>query len=264
MKKFIISSITICFIIAIVFFVRNQISIQKSKVLTAKITAYPTDTPTPSPIAWKQSTVINLKNASIRISWAQVDPKDVILYSNLKEQKLSEEIWVNGNCKVLVNGGFYSKENTHLGLFVSNYSIVSKKIKSPLLNGFLWINDNNISIENNIPDINPRVAVQSGPLLMQDGNLLPLAINNDEPNRRIVAGTTPDNKLIFLAVYRDGSIYQGPLLGQLPEIISLFKKQTKINIINAINLDGGSASVFISNYDRLNELVHIGSYFCAK
>jgi hypothetical protein len=93
---------------------------------------------------------------------------------------------------------------------------------------------------------------------------LPLAIKNDEPNRRIVAATTDNNQLIFMVFYRDSSQFQGPMLGLLPELISMFTRQTGIDIVDAINLDGGSASVFISNYDRLNELAHIGSYFCIK
>lgn len=220
--------------------------------------------PTITPSAWKQSTVIDVEGIPVRISWAIADPEQVKLFSNLKEQEISEEIKIDKSCSILVNGGFYSKENAHLGLFISNYEAISNPIQSALFNGFLWIESDNASINSHLPDVNPRLALQSGPLLMQNGKPLLLDINNDEPNRRIVAAVTPDNKLIFLSAYYDGSKYQGPLLGQLPEIINLFKKQTGVDIVNAINLDGGSASVFISNYDRLNELTHIGSYFCVK
>lgn len=213
---------------------------------------------------WKQSIVIDIDKTPIRVSWAIVEPEKTKLYSNLREQKLSEEIWVDKNCQILVNGGFYSKNDTHLGLFVTNFETITPEIESPLLDGFLWIKSNNASIGNNAPEDKPRIAVQTGPLLMQNSKPLILKINNDEPERRIVAGTTPDNKLIFLAVYRDGSIYQGPLLGKLPEIINLFNIKTGTEIINAINLDGGSHSIFISSYDRLNELTRVGSYFCAK
>jgi uncharacterized protein YigE (DUF2233 family) len=260
MKRRIVVLILICAISTTVFlYFRNTIP-QKSSSNTVLSAA---GTPTPSPASWRQSIVINEAGTQIRISWTVVDPDEVELHDNLKEQKLSEEIKTDKNCQVLVNGGFYSKENTHLGLFVTNSEIISPEITSPLLNGFLTIKSDNISISNNFNDDNERISLQSGPLLIQNNNPLLLKIHNDEPNRRIVAGVT-DNKLIFLVVYRDGSIYQGPLLGQLPEILSLFIKQTGINISDAINLDGGSASVFISNYDRLDELTHIGSYFCIK
>lgn len=67
-----------------------------------------------------------------------------------------------------------------------------------------------------------------------------------------------------MVFYREQSELEGPMLGKLPEFIETFKKQTGIGIIDAINLDGGSASVFISNYDLLREFATIGSYFCAK
>lgn len=221
--------------------------------------------PSPTPHIWKQSAVINFNNAPIRISWAIVEPKDVELYSNLQDQKLSEEIKVNRSCSTLVNGGFYSKENTHLGLFIANFETISQPIQSALLNGYLWIDSNNIAIiDTNSPKITPRVGLQSGPIIISNSIPLALSINNDSLNRRIVAATTANNQLYFLVVYRDGSEYQGPLLGDLPKIVDLFAKKNNINIQNAINLDGGSASVFISNYDRLVELSHIGSYFCIK
>lgn len=164
-----------------------------------------------------------------------------------------------------MNGGFYSKQNTHLGLFVSNFETISRFSQNSLLNGFLSIDSaDKITISADLPSATPRLGLQSGPLITRNGESLNLSINNDEPNRRIAAGTTRDNKLIFLVFYRDSAEFEGPLLGKLPEIINLFKKQTGIDIVDAINLDGGSASVFVSNYDLLRELTMIGSYFCIK
>jgi len=251
----------LCIAGIIVFFVKNQ-NKENVNVLPAT-TVNATSTPTPT-IALKQSIVLDIEGIPIRISWQIVNPEEVELYSNLKVQQLSEQIKVDKSCSVLINGGFYSKENTHLGLFTSNYDIISQSIQSATHNGFLWIDSNNVSIGNNPPDANVRIAIQSGPLLLKDGEPLLLKINNDEPSRRIVAGITNDNKLIFLALYRDSAEYEGPKLGLLPEIISLFRKQTNINVVDAINLDGGSASIFITNYVRLNELAHIGSYFCVR
>jgi uncharacterized protein YigE (DUF2233 family) len=260
MKKFIFIFFAILILSTIAFFYHSKTA--SSKIISDNVLSA-VDTPTASPNPWKQSIIIKGADFPVRISWAIVNLNEVELYDNLKEQKLSEEIKLDKNCQILVNGGFYSKENTHLGLFITNSEIISYKIISPLLNGFLTIKSNNVSIDDNFKDINPRIGLQSGPLLIRNNKTLLLKINNDEPNRRIVVGVT-DNKLIFLAVYKDGSIYQGPLLGQLPGILGLFEKQTGIYITDAINLDGGSASVFISNYDRLNELAHIGSYFCIK
>jgi len=223
------------------------------------------ETPTPTPHIWKQSIVLTINKVGIRISWAIVNPQEVELYSNLKEQKLSEEIKVDKSCQVLVNGGFYSKEDTYLGLFVSNFTTISKAIQSATLNGFLTIDSaDKLIISADLPNNSLRLGLQSGPILILNGKPLTLSIKNDEPNRRIVAGATSDDKLIFLVFYRDSSQFEGPLLEELPEMIKLFEKQTGIDILDAINLDGGSASIFISNYDRLNELAHVGNYFCIK
>jgi len=245
----------------IIFFVKNQ-NKENVNVLPAT-TVNVTSVPAPT-IALKQSVIIDVEKIPIRISWTIVDPEDVELYSNLKAEQLSEQIKVDKSCQMLINGGFYSKENTHLGLFISNFETIFKSIQSATHNGFLWIDGNNVSIGSSIPDVNPRIAIQSGPLLFKDGEPLLLKINNDEPSRRIVAAKTSNNKLLFLAFYRDSAEYEGPLLKQLPEIINSFKKQTNIEITDAINLDGGKHSVFITNYVRLNELEHIGSYFCAN
>ena len=249
------------FIVGIAIFLLNKQN-KNNNVLPAAVVDI-TSTPTSTP-ALKQSILLNIEGTPTRISWIIVNPEQVELYSNLKDEYLSEQIKVDKSCQILVNGGFYSTENIHLGLFISNFETISQSTKSPTRNGFLWINDNNISIANSFPDINPRIALQTGPLLVKNDEALSLAINNDEPSRRIVAGITDDNKLIFLAFYRDSAEYEGPLLGQLPKAINLLEKQTGINILDAINLDGGKHSVFISNYVRLNELEHIGSYFCVK
>jgi uncharacterized protein YigE (DUF2233 family) len=261
MKRLLIFLGIFCIVSVIFFFVKNLKPIDESNVLPANTVA---STPIPTPVAIKQSIVLDIDNAPIRISWAVANPEEVELYSNLKEQKLSEEIKVNKSCQILVNGGFYSTENTHLGLFVSNFKVISPELNSPLLNGFLWIDGNKVVIGSSSPNINPRIAIQSGPLIMQNRLLSTLEIKNDEPARRIVAGTTSNNELIFLVIYRDGSIYQGPLLGQLPKIIELFNKKAEIDIVNAINLDGGDHSIFISSFDRLDELGHAGSYFCVR
>lgn len=259
MKKWIFVFLIIILILAGFFYWRRA-TLKSDKVLSA----VEAPTPIPSPRIWKQSTVIDVDRIPIRISWAIAQPKDVELYSNLKEQKLSEEIKVNKSCSVLVSGGFYFPDLTHLGLLVSNFEVTSQAMLSATFNGFLSIDSTDkVFISLDHPN-NPRLGLQSGPILMLNKKTQILSIKNDETSRRIVAATTADNQLYFLAVYQDGSEYLGPLLGNLPEIIDLFAKRNNIEITDAINLDGGSASVFISNYDRINELAHVGSYFCIK
>lgn len=219
---------------------------------------------TPTSTIKKQSIIFDFKEIPIRISWATAQPEQVELYSNLQAKETSEKIKSERNCRTLVNGGFYSKTNTHLGLFVSNFEVLSNTLQSPLLNGFLSIKFKDIVINSLKPNSDARIALQSGPLLVQNNKPLILSINNDQPDRRIVAATNYHNDLIFLAIYRYNSDFQGPLLQDLPQIIELFKKQTGISITDAINLDGGSASAFITAFEYISELSLIGSYFCAK
>lgn len=212
----------------------------------------------------KQSLVINSEQIPIRISWILAQPGRVGLYSNLQAKQTSTTIKSQKNCKALINGGFYSTTNTHLGLIISNFETISSPIQSSLLNGFLWITSKNAIISSSLPPNAVRAAIQSGPLLMQEGKPLLLTIKQDKQDRRMVAATTSDKELIFLAIYGDKSELQGPLLGQLPDIIKLFKQKTNMDIVDAINLDGGSASAFITDFESLSELSMIGSYFCAK
>ena len=261
MKKWFFISVAILFLTLAGFIYLKRIVLKKlpsNHVLSAVVI------PTSLPVILKQSTVINVSGVLTRVSWAIVNPEDAELYSNLKDQHLSEQIKADRNCRILVNGGFYSKEDTNLGLLIADSEVISPFSKNTTRNGILAIAGNHVSIGNDLTVKNPRIGLQSGPLLMQNGQPLTLKINNDEPNRRIVAGTTRDNKLIFLAFYSDESDLEGLLLGLMPEAVDLFKKQTGINITDAINLDGGSASVFITDYVVLRELNHVGSYFCIR
>lgn len=253
-KRSFVIIIVILLITTSIFFLKNRTPLQTQSVSVI------TNTPTPS--AKKQSIEFYFKGMPIRISWAAAKPEQVNLFSNLQTKQTAEQIKSQKNCKILVNGGFYSKANTHLGLVISNNELLSETLQSQLFNGFLSITSENVMINSASSDAFPRIAIQSGPLLMQSGKLLILAINNDQADRRIVAATNDSNRLIFLVVYRQNSELQGPLLQDLPEIIDLFIKQTGINIIDAINLDGGSASAFITDFESLTEISTIGSYFC--
>lgn len=230
---------------------------------TTPIISTPPPTPKLSELN-KQSVVIEIEELPMRISWIKVDPKNLDLHSNLQEKLTSTAIRAQRNCQALVNGGFYSKENKHLGLLISNYETFSKTLKSSLFNGFFSVDENGTNISNSPPANNSRLAIQSGPILIYNNESRILTINNDEPARRIVAATTNDTQVLFLVIHRDGSELQGPYLTQVPNLLLAFKNKTGININNAINLDGGSASVFITDSVYLPEVTQIGSYFCTK
>lgn len=238
-----------------------NISLNK-KTINPNINLPKTQNPNLSPK--KQSVLIDIDRNPIHVSWVFVKPNKIELFSNLENKETSEKIKSDKNCKILINGGFYSKENTHLGLFISNYETISKSIQNNLLNGYLYVNSQNAIISSFSPPLNVRLALQSGPILTKNSNPLLLKINNDYPARRMTAGITNSKELIFLTFYRDKSLFEGPLLGDLPKTLDFFTKQTGIDIADAINLDGGSASSFLTEFESLPELSQIGSYFCGR
>ena len=221
--------------------------------------------PTAISLPKKQSIVFDFKESPVRVSWAVANPQQIGLYSNLKNKKDSQKIKQEKNCKALVNGGFYSKENTHLGLFVSNFQTISQSIRSSLLNSFFWIdNDQKPVMSFDPPQSLPRLALQSGPMLIQKGKPLNLSIINDQNDRRSAITVTKSGQVIFLVIYLDKEEFQGPFLKDLPEALSIFFDKAEIEAVDAINLDGGNASAFLSEFESINEFSQIGSYFCVK
>jgi uncharacterized protein YigE (DUF2233 family) len=167
------------------------------------------------------------------------------------------------NCVSAVNGGFYDKQNRPLGYFQSNGKTFTPKIDSDLLNGFLWENASGSAvISRELPNTTVIFALQTGPMLMFDEKTLLLSINNDSRARRMVAGKNMYNQLVFFTVYNGDSVYDGPLLTDLPSVIQAIGTKENLNIAEAINLDGGSASAFYSGDTRLSELTPVGSLVC--
>ena len=76
--------------------------------------------------------------------------------------------------------------------------------------------------------------------------------------------TTKEGKVIFIVAYTKGNPLSGPRLTELPEIIDELSKNAKLDIVDALNLDGGSHSAFLTKSFQLTEISTIGSYFCTE
>lgn len=193
------------------------------------------------------------------------DGDQVTLLPNFEKKEIARQLYNDNGCKVLVNAGFYSKENTPIGLFVSEHKEIGKFQTNRLFNGILSVNDMETPrITRNVPTDRLRLAVQTGPVLIENAQAQTLNINNDSPARRMVALVNGENKIAFLSVYDEESTFQGPKLADLPKILEDFEKETGIEIADAINLDGGTASALISNDYWVNEVSPIGSFFCIR
>jgi len=257
MKKLLIYIIFLL-IIALLYFLYDQ---QSTSVSMFSIP------PSPSPslrsaIADQFDTIV-FNHQAYHYTLTTIDsPDNLILLPNYQSQVPSQELINTYHCKILVNAGFYDKQDQPLGWLVSQNKTISPAIKSNLFNGFLWSKNQQIRITADQPDQPVDFGLQSGPLLILNNQPLPLKINNDQPRRRIIASISDNNKLIFLALVSQDSIFSGPLLEDTPSIVSLLSRKLNLNLISSINLDGGSASTFYTSDLHLKEYLPIGSFFC--
>lgn len=209
---------------------------------------------------------INFKNQNIKIDWFEVkDLTKLVLIPNFKEKKTTFEVKENENCELLTNGGFYTPESSPSGLFTSEGKALKRFQKNSTFNAVFSVNDfETPRITRFEPQDRLRIALQTGPLLIENSEILKINMLRDKNARRMIAATTGANAAIFLAVYDKSFEYSGPLLADLPEILGEFQKETGIVLADALNLDGGSASAFFANEISLQEISPVGSFFCAS
>lgn len=189
-------------------------------------------------------------------------PENLTLLSNFTKPKDAQTLQSDYGCTSVINGGFYDKSNKPLGYFQSGDKVLGQRLESALFNGFVWAASGSAVISTELPRNTFDFALQTGPMLLFNGEMLSLAINNDSSARRMVAAK--NDELIFLTVYDRDSVFDGPLLEDLPEIIKAISEKERLDISEAINLDGGSASVFYNEETSLSELTPVGSIFCLK
>lgn len=192
--------------------------------------------------------------------YGQVSVTDVSrlrLFSNLVEQKSGAELAAAKNCEFLVNAGFYDTNNRHLGWFFSGGEELSPRQINRLFDGFLSVASGAAEI-GFAPQSAADFGLQSGPVLVFDGKPLKLSIKDDQPRRRVVAALTQDKQLIFLVILSNQSDYSGPLLADTPRLVLAINR----DIVSAVNLDGGSASAFITPEVNLPEYQPLGGFFC--
>lgn len=187
----------------------------------------------------------------------------ITLHSNLENRKPAYELVIEQTCSSLVNAGFYTKEQTHTALFISDYEEIQKEKSSLLFDSFLTINDfETARITRDVPKDRLRLALQSGPMLKENAETIELSIRNDKNARRMVAATDGNNIVYFIAFYKADSVFSGPLLSDLPYIIEELENVSELRFADALNLDGGTASAMYSGEFNLPEASYIGGYFC--
>ena len=206
-----------------------------------------------------------LKVSNYKVYVAMVDSKNIFLEPNFERKEVANNLFSEDDCKVLINGGFYSEKHLPIGLFISNYEILGKYQTNNLFNGIFSIND---MATPRITEETPKdpliYAIQTGPILIANNSISKLSLARDKNARRMVAAVTGKNELYFMAIFDPDNTFYGPRLMDLPTIISEIEDKAQIDFADAINLDGGSASAFYANDIKLSESSPIGSYFCEK
>lgn len=190
---------------------------------------------------------------------------NITLVPNFSKKLDTKSLFDDNNCTHAINGGFYDTVGLPLGYFQVGDTIYGRQIDSDLVNGFLWADASGAAvISSELPRLSFRFAMQTGPVLMFDGRAMPLAINNDAHARRSIAAKSIDNSTVFLTIYDENSVFEGPLLASLPAWVQAISTKEHLGIADAINLDGGSASFYRSGDVNLSELSPTGSAICVK
>ena len=185
------------------------------------------------------------------------DLSSLQLFSNLNGRQSAINLKQKHQCQVLTSAGFYDTKNQHLGWFQVNGRELSPRQNNHLFDGYLSIVFGRAELAFQ-PRLEAEYGLQSGPMLVFDAKPLKLTIKDDQPRRRVVAALTDTNQLIFMVILSPDSNYAGPLLAETPKLVLGINPKIK----TAINLDGGSASAFISRDITLKEYSPIGGYFC--
>lgn len=211
----------------------------------AWITAWlnPLPSPLPSPMPKPEFALVEIDRQT-----------NLRLVANFDQPQRSEELKWESGCQVLINAGFYTPERKPIGWWESEGVILGNVVENELFNGFIYGNNQGTNIAKQKPTASVTWGVQSGPILIWDEKLISLKIRNDQLARRMVMGIN-DQSLVFLGV-------EQALLAKLPQVVESLAQQKGIKLTRAINLDGGSASAFISPDILWTEINPIGSFLC--
>lgn len=217
-------------------------------------------TPTPSTT---QTQTVTVNGETMGYAYIVSKPQQVSLIPNFTQKKTSSELMEEYSCVAGINGGFYDTNDQPLGLFISHGTTLRDTVTNALINGFVGVDGNTAFISHEAP-INADFALQTGPRLITSGTPHRLQLASDEHARRMIVALTTDNILVFIALYQPDSVFDGPLLADVPLYLSTINQKELLNITDAINLDGGSASSFYNTDIALGELTSIGSLFCVQ
>lgn len=200
------------------------------------------------------------------VRWIVIrDTQRIALNSNLLDSLTTDQIIEKNKCIYLISGSFFDQENNHIGLFISNKNILSSPINDNFFNGYLSINEKGTVLIDQKIQSDSEYALQSGPILLLNEKYIDIkSLNNDKKSRRIVAAIDRRGDLYFFVIFDPNNYISGPFLAEAGEIIKSLEEDSNVDLVSAINLDGGTHSAFITKSTKIKELTEIGSYFCYR
>lgn len=187
--------------------------------------------------------------------------KTIKLIPNFTQQTGANTLATQHICESASSGGFYTKEDTPLGLFKVDGEILQQERKETnLVNGFFYLDEAGNPAINSFYMESANTILQTGPYMP---SRQPLSIMNDKQARRIVVFETTTGAYYIGALTAKDLFTSGPFLSQVPPI--LFSITDPFSITKALNLDGGAASFYTDkNGFTLSELTHVGSVICVR
>lgn len=197
--------------------------------------------------------------------WTKLDyPSQLSLHSNLQTPVSSLELYQRNHCDILINGGFYNKSQTHIGWFFSDSFQLSTPETNSLFNGFFYFDKFEKPFITTSPPSDPVIfGLQAGPILILNSQPSVLKLSSDQSEKRSLVAIDNNQQVIFVYVTSPNNT-SGPKLQQLPLLVDLFSKSENLFLLFAINLDGGTASAFITPSIKFTEINHLGSFFCIQ
>lgn len=198
---------------------------------------------------------------SYTLYYSRIDNGTITVIPNFSEKVSAASIAEKNDCRKAGNGGFYTEEDTPLGLFRLNGAVLSnEREETNLITGFFYIGQSgDPGIGREYPEDAPTI-IQTGPFFSRDDTFTTV---QDKPARRTLIIETTSGQLYIASITAKGTAASGPYLSVLPEI--LFSVDEPFEVQYILNLDGGAASFYKDESGfTLSEFTHVGSVICVK
>lgn len=246
----------------------NRISQPENKITTP----LPSPTPTVAPtsllgLAINETALlpIQLGTQSYRAAWVVIDHPDLVRIGiNPDLASGSGALAADHQCPILTSAAFYDTQNQPMGLLVSGGRQLSEYQQNQLFNGVMGWHDNELHLEEDEAETRDwQWAVQAGPVIWRQGNPVTLRLKTDQSARRVMMVKTTTGKLVLITMVAEDSLFGGPTLAEVPELLTVVQPLVGEKFADGLNLDGGTASAYLTSAVALKELKPIGSYICA-